>query len=50
MTAFKRHSFKESGNAYNVALALALAGLPWEKVFVYYCNGKTRQTFQPLFT
>lgn len=43
MTAFKLHCFKESGNAYKVALALALAGLSWEKVFVDYFNGQTCQ-------
>lgn len=43
MTNYKLHCFKESGNSYKVALALSIAGLQWEKVFVDYFNGETRQ-------
>lgn len=32
MTNYKLHCFKESCNSYKVALALSIAGLPWEKV------------------
>lgn len=40
--ALKLHCFGESGNAYKCALALELAGLPWEPVFVDFFNGGTR--------
>jgi len=43
MTAYKLHCFKESGNSYKVALALRIAGIPWEKVDVDYFQGATRQ-------
>ncbi len=36
------HCFGESGNAYKAALALELAGLDWEAVFVDFFNGATR--------
>ncbi len=36
------HCFGESGNAYKAALALELAGLDWEPVFVDFFNGETR--------
>ncbi|SNR62691.1 glutathione S-transferase family protein [Puniceibacterium sediminis] len=36
------HCFGESGNAYKAALALELAGLDWEPVFVDFFNGATR--------
>jgi len=36
------HCFGESGNAYKVALALTLADLEWEPVFVDFFNGATR--------
>lgn len=36
------HCFGESGHSYKVALALNLAGLPWEPVFVDFFNGETR--------
>ncbi|MBJ3762620.1 glutathione S-transferase N-terminal domain-containing protein [Maribius pontilimi] len=38
----KLHCFGESGNAYKVALALELAGLDWQPVFVDFFNGETR--------
>ena len=43
MTTHKLHCLKESGNSYKVALALSIAGLPWEKVVVDYFGGETRQ-------
>lgn len=43
MSAYKLHCFKESGNSYKVALALAILGVPWEKVNVDYFDGQTRQ-------
>jgi glutathione S-transferase len=36
------YCFGESGNAYKVALALTLADLEWEPVFVDFFNGATR--------
>ena len=36
------YGFGESGNAYKVALALTLADLEWEPVFVDFFNGETR--------
>ena len=41
MTA-QLHCFGESGNAYKAALALTLAGMEWEPVFVDFFNGATR--------
>ncbi|MGL4279259.1 MAG: glutathione S-transferase family protein [Albidovulum sp.] len=41
MTA-KLHCFGESGNAYKAALALTLADMDWEPVFVDFFNGATR--------
>jgi glutathione S-transferase len=41
MTA-KLHCFGESGNAYKAALALTLADMEWEPVFVDFFNGATR--------
>ena len=41
MTA-KLYCFGESGNAYKVALALVLADMDWEPVFVDFFNGETR--------
>ena len=38
----KLHCFGESGNAYKAALALELAGVPWQPVFVDFFNGETR--------
>jgi glutathione S-transferase len=38
----KLYCFGESGNAYKVALALTLADLDWEPVFVDFFNGATR--------
>nr|WP_194308398.1 glutathione S-transferase family protein [Gemmobacter straminiformis] len=39
----KLYCFGESGNAYKVALALALTDTPWQPVFVDFFNGETRQ-------
>jgi glutathione S-transferase len=39
---FRLHCFGESGHSYKVALALNLAGLPWEPVFVDFFNGEAR--------
>jgi glutathione S-transferase len=36
------HCFGESGHSYKAALALTLAGLRWEPVFVDFFNGETR--------
>ena len=41
MTA-KLYCFGESGNAYKVALALTLADMDWEPVYVDFFNGETR--------
>ena len=41
MTA-KLYCFGESGNAYKVALALTLADMDWEPVFVDFFNGEAR--------
>lgn len=38
----KLHCFGESGNAYKCALALTLAGMDWEPVFVDFFQGATR--------
>ena len=38
----KLHCFGESGNAYKVALTLALADQEWEPVYVDFFNGATR--------
>jgi glutathione S-transferase len=42
MAAFKLHCFAQSGNAYKVALMLALSGADWEPVCVDFFNGATR--------
>jgi Glutathione S-transferase len=36
------YCFAESGNAYKAALALELAGIPWEARFVDFFNGEAR--------
>jgi glutathione S-transferase len=36
------YCFGESGNAYKVALALTLAGMEWEPIFVDFFHGGTR--------
>jgi glutathione S-transferase len=36
------HCFGESGHSYKVALALELAGVDWEPVFVDFFKGETR--------
>ena len=38
----KLHCFGESGNAYKVALTLALSESDWEPVYVDFFNGETR--------
>ena len=38
----KLYCFGESGNAYKAALALTLADMEWEPVFVDFFNGETR--------
>jgi glutathione S-transferase len=38
----KLHCFGESGHSYKVALALELAGVDWEPVFVDFFKGETR--------
>ncbi len=43
MADYRLHCFPESGNTYKVALYLECAGLEWEKVFVDYFNGVTRE-------
>lgn len=40
--SLKLHCFGESGHSYKVALALELAGLDWEPVFIDFFNGETR--------
>ena len=37
------YCFGESGNAYKAALALELAGVPWEARFVDFFNGEARE-------
>ncbi|MBU0642545.1 MAG: glutathione S-transferase N-terminal domain-containing protein [Alphaproteobacteria bacterium] len=41
MTA-KLYCFGESGHSYKVALALTMAELPWEPVYVDFFNGESR--------
>ncbi|MEM0935394.1 MAG: glutathione S-transferase [Pseudomonadota bacterium] len=36
------HCFGESGNAYKVALALEVSGLPWRPIYVDFFNGGGR--------
>ncbi|MDP3960048.1 MAG: glutathione S-transferase family protein [Pseudorhodobacter sp.] len=43
MTA-QLYCFGESGNAYKVALALTLADMDWQPVFVDFFNGETRSS------
>ena len=42
MADYQLHCFAQSGNAYKVALMLALTGTSWEPVFVDFFNGETR--------
>jgi glutathione S-transferase len=42
MADYRLYCFAQSGNAYKVALLLALAGADWEPVFVDFFNGETR--------
>jgi glutathione S-transferase len=44
MTTYRLHCFEESGKSYIVALALAIAGVTWEKVAVDYFAGQTGQS------
>lgn len=44
MSEYRLHCFAQSGNAYKVALFLALCGLDWEPVLVRYFDGATRDT------
>lgn len=39
---YRLHCFAQSGNAYKVALMLALGGLSWEPVLVRFFDGQTR--------
>jgi glutathione S-transferase len=41
MAEYQLRCFAQSGNAYKVALMLALAGADWEPVFVDFFNGET---------
>ncbi|NIE77147.1 glutathione S-transferase [Pantoea sp. Ap-967] len=42
MSEFRLHCFALSGNAYKVALFLALAKRDWQPIFVDYLNGETK--------
>lgn len=42
MAEYRLHCFAQSGNAYKVALALALAGADWEPVWVDFFGGAQR--------
>jgi glutathione S-transferase len=42
MAEYRLHCFGESGNAYKVALMLALTGADWEPVPVNFFGGETR--------
>ena len=42
MSAARLHCFGESGNAYKAALAMTLAEMEWEPVFVDFFNGEAR--------
>ncbi len=42
MPHYRLHCFPESGNAYKLALMLALCGLPYETVWVDFLGGETR--------
>jgi glutathione S-transferase len=42
MADYQLHCFAQSGNAYKVALMLALTKSSWEPVFVDFFNGETR--------
>jgi len=43
---YRLHCFAQSGNCYKVALMLALAGVPWEAVFVDFFKGETRGRYR----
>lgn len=38
----KLHCFGESGHSYKTALALELAGLDWDAIYIDFFNGETR--------
>jgi glutathione S-transferase len=42
MTDYRLHCFAQSGNAYKVALLLALAGADWEPIWVDFFSGGTK--------
>ncbi|MGI9484254.1 MAG: glutathione S-transferase family protein [Hyphomicrobiales bacterium] len=42
MSEYSLYCFKESGNAYKVALMLELTGTPWTPIWVDFFNGETR--------
>ena len=42
MAEYRLYCFAQSGNAYKVALTLALCGASWEPRFVDFFNGETR--------
>lgn len=42
MAEYKLYCFAESGNAYKVALMLALSGANWQPIFVDFFKGETR--------
>lgn len=42
MAEFKLHCFRESGNAFKVAMMLDLTGVDWEPVFLPFSSGLTR--------
>jgi len=42
MAEYRLHCFAQSGNAYKVALTLALAGADWEPVWVDFFHGGAR--------
>ena len=42
LSEYRLYCFAQSGNAYKAALALTLAGVDWQPVFVDFFNGGTR--------
>ncbi|MEM7509248.1 MAG: glutathione S-transferase [Pseudomonadota bacterium] len=42
MADYTLHCFKDSGNAYKVALMMTLAGVKWRSVWVDFFKGETR--------
>ena len=41
MAEYRLHCFRESGNAFKVAMMLDLCGADWEPVFVPFATGLT---------